>query len=106
MPYIKAVKIPDLARATGLSVRQIRRYKSEESIFRFIKSPNYSEEKDRLIYNAKVGVLIERYLNIDLPEDLQPNENDKPLKKLLRLSEVGEKWGKIIDQDLLKSLVS
>ncbi|MFT7880419.1 MAG: hypothetical protein ABXS91_08505 [Sulfurimonas sp.] len=106
MPYISTIKTPYLAKEIDMSVRQLRRYESGESIFTFIPTLNYEEERDKLLFNAKVGVLIERCMNANTDHDFPKEENTKPLKELQRLAKVGEKYGPLISSDLLQDLIS
>ncbi len=98
---LKQIKTPDLARAIGMSIRNLRRYESGDLRFNFLTYSNgYDKLRDEFLYNAKVGLLVETLaspkINATLLVDNKCEKyenNPAPMQELKRLARVGQTVG-------------
>ena len=105
----KIIKTTDLAKAIGMSDRNIRRYESCEMFFKFIKGSMKKEKQEILIKNAKIGLLVEVIsdpkINTELLEKYGYNKSldGSTIDELKRLANVGEHIGSWYLSDEIKN---
>ncbi len=113
MLKLKQIKTPDLAKAIGMSVRNIRRYEYGEMKIKFIKGAHSKAKREAVFYSAKVGLLVETIADPKINETLltqykcqKPDGKTNPMSELERLSKVGEVIGSwYFNEDFKKEMV-
>ena len=92
--------MPDLAKAIGMSVRNLRRYEHSEIPIKFIKGKQSKAKTEAVFYNAKVGLLIETLSDPKINEILFAKYNcaktdtkNTSMQELERLVKVGKLIG-------------
>ncbi|WP_294958797.1 hypothetical protein [Sulfurovum sp.] len=101
MLKLKQIKTTDLAKATGMSLRNLRRYESGELHFDFIKGADYDQKLKDLFYHAKIGVLIQTILRSNMFGDKAKSSK----KELQRLAEIGKGYSHSIKKEVLNRAV-
>lgn len=110
---LKQIKTPDLARAIGMSIRNLRRYESGELKLKSINALQmgrlYMEKVGEKFYDAKVGLLIETLASPKINDALlseykcqKTDDNHAPIHELERLAKVGQTVGEWYFNDEFK----
>ena len=113
MLYIKQIKTPDIAKAIGMSVRNIRRYEYGELKMKFIKGAYSKKKIEEVFNNAKIGLLVETFADPKINETLltqykcqKPDTITNAINELERLAKVGKLIGSwYFNEDFKKEMV-